>query len=196
MALKPATLHRRTETVSFNPYRDPTSSPWEGDSSRQTSAEVISSNEFNTRIGLGAGLSAFVIAMVLLMSYCCYRRNRRRRLREEVGAERMIERHRVARIVPDTSSSGIAGAVVDISRPTGEREMSSIVGGTADNFPAPPIEPMNDVLVDGHDQGESSTSGDNMQPSQESAGEVRAIRQSPQPFQDLEHNRHYINPGR
>lgn len=191
MALVPTSLHRRTETISFNPYRNPTSRPSEDDSSRQTGGQVISSNEFNTRIGLGAGLSAFVIAIVLLSSYCCYRRSRRRRLRLEVGEERMIERHRIARVVPDTSSPRSIGAAADNPEPTGEREISSIAGGTTDNLETRPKAPSTNVLVDGHGQGESSTSGGNMQAAQEAAGVERATHQSPQALQDLDQNQRY-----
>jgi hypothetical protein len=158
MAQKSFALRRRTPTTSFNPsfnpYREPTAQPRESDTTPQQEAALLSSAEFSTRIGLGAGLSAFILAAIALFVYGWYHKSQRHRLRQELGAQGMTERNGAAAIVAETPRS-----------PEG-RVMSEPVADTAEARPKQPVVHVN-MHMDGHGQGESSSSGGNLHQAQE-----------------------------
>lgn len=112
-------LHHGTPTISFNPYCEASAHPWEGGTSSQAPAEVVSSDYFNKRIGLGVGLSAFLLAVIASLAYAGYRRTQRHRQIQQLGAQRILERR------------GTASAVVDTRRPVHDREMLNAASETA-----------------------------------------------------------------
>jgi hypothetical protein len=147
MALTSFALQHSTPTISFNPYRAPTKHPWEGGTSPQTQAQLESLDDFNKRIGLGVGLSAFLISVIALFAYAGYRRRQRHRQTQQVLSQRMEQRHITPRVLEEPQ------------RPTVSREMESMVAETRDDVDPRPKQPSTHVHVHGPERGESSSSG-------------------------------------
>jgi hypothetical protein len=186
MAQKSFALRQRTPTISFNPsfnpYREPTAQPRESDTTPQQEAALLSSAEFSTRIGLGAGLSAFILAAIALFAYGWYRKSQRHRLRQELGSQGMTER------------DGTAAIVAETPRPPENRVMSETVADTAEARPKQPVVHVH-MRMDGHSQGESSSSGGNLHQTQESILGGSATHDRTRSFQDLEQRERHINTG-
>jgi hypothetical protein len=182
MALKSFALRRDTPTISFNPYRDPTARPFEGEPTSRAQEESASSDVLNKQIGLGVGLSAFFLSIIGLVAYGIFRRSQRRRQRQELGAPRIEERQGMTSVPPESLRS------VD------DREMEDVVGDTPNDPEVGSKHSSIDVRADGHERGESSLSGGIVQPTYESGVEERANQRRNQSFQESEQSEGHISP--
>jgi hypothetical protein len=147
MALKSNAQSHPTQTISFNPYREPSAHPWEGGTSPQTEADIIATNDFNRRLGLGVGLSAFLFAIFAILAYGLHRRTQILRQRRR-AAQRVEERR------------GLAMVIAEEPRPPDERAMVDIGPGEAriseDRTKQPDVHVH---MIEGHERGESSSGG-------------------------------------
>ena len=182
MALESFTLRRDTPTISFNPYRDPTARPTESGAGPPAQDDSISSDVLNKQIGLGLGLSAFLLSTIGLLGYGIFRRAQTRRQRQEMSTQTMEERQ------------GIARAPSEPPQTPSDRETGDMVGATSDDAEARSKHSSIDERADGPERGESSLSGGIAQPTYEPGFADRTSQRRTQSLQESESNERNTSP--